>query len=168
MDFISELNDELEHQASMEDQEAFVSVQALRTFIEDKQPERWFKVTVDLCVYDVEEFDNRWRVKWIDKKAKDVFEKAKEKLDRLDEQRKKRFLFILTVWKNKRKLDIPSSDKKFCEVGHVYRVDNVYYLKIYAHAAEGCRSAEGLIKEEATQPNTTNTPVKRVKPNTRR
>ena len=148
MDLLSELEEELREQASKEVSGVFTSVKEVRQFIEDTKPEKWIKISVELCVYHVEEFENRWRVMCIDKAAKDVFDQVKQSLDCIDRPRQSKFLFAITVWKPDRKHASFSRELKQYEVGHVYRVAKVYNLQMYNRTAEGNIFAEPFVKTE--------------------
>eukprot|EP00644_Phytophthora_capsici_P007864 jgi/Phyca11/20395/fgenesh1_pg.PHYCAscaffold_63_\ len=128
------LEQELETQVEEARRPPFRSVDAVRDFISNENPSSDSSVSLEMCVVAVKDSWNLIRVELIDYDYTSRIEEVLRLLNKLDLQRRNKFVFSLTLWKPK-KVD-PANHWEF-EVGRAYTFAKVHGLRLYYALPQG-------------------------------
>ncbi|ETN16133.1 hypothetical protein PPTG_06348 [Phytophthora nicotianae INRA-310] len=144
------LEQELETQVEEACRPPFSSVDAVRDFISNENPSSDSSVSLEMCVIAVKDSWNLIRVQLIDYDYTSRVEEVLRLINKLDVQRRYKFVFSLTLWKAK-KVD-PANHCEF-EVGRAYTFAKVHGLRLYYALTQG--SSQLQINREAEPLSTT-------------
>ncbi|ETK89501.1 hypothetical protein L917_06269 [Phytophthora nicotianae] len=99
------------------------SVESARSFIADNSPVPTENVTLDMCILRIDGFDKLYRLDLIDRDLEPQFDALVETFEKLDVARRTKFVFQLTIWKNRK------SELNLLEYhrGLSYRFEKVHY-----------------------------------------
>lgn len=96
-------------------------------------PVRTPDIGIDLCVYNIEQFEKGWHIAMLDKEAKQAFTEISTDLDKLDFSKQKEFFFRLTIWEDKKQTTLPPDIKP----GTSLNVKRVHQLQIWKGLLQG-------------------------------
>ncbi|ETN15094.1 hypothetical protein PPTG_07290 [Phytophthora nicotianae INRA-310] len=96
------IKSEKQAQDEEESRPAIVAVEASRSFIMDTKPDPSENISLEMCVLRVEEFDKMFRIDLIDRELESDGDSLLKTFDSLDQARRSKFLFQLTIWKNRK------------------------------------------------------------------
>lgn len=128
----------------------FDRVEDVLTFATNDKPDKTVKVTLDMCVFSVEEKAKFWSIMLVPK-SPDNFQERKKLINNLDDDQKSKYLFCLALWKAKR----PSSHDVRGEdylPGNDYVFSNVNDIHVYYGIAQGSVHVRHVIKQETDDP----------------
>jgi hypothetical protein len=103
----------------------FTTVAALRQFVAESQPVKYDNVSVEMCILSLTEREQNWKMELVDKELELVFDETKAAVDALDIARRNKFVFQLTLWKEKKSTYY--NDVRCCS-GWTYRIDKIHSL----------------------------------------
>jgi hypothetical protein len=117
-------------------------------FIADEKPTKLVKVTIDMCVMAVDEYDSCWHIDMIEKSEKDDFEQRKEIITKFeDDETRAKFVFCLSLWKTRRKSGDNMTGDDYLP-GRAYIIEGVHHLQLFRSVSQGSVQARVLLKKE--------------------
>jgi len=117
---------EREAQEEEDARPAFTNVDSIRAFITEKKPPPTANIALEMCVLAIEEREKCWYMELIYQALEIQADKLLEAYKTLDFSRRTKFIFQLSLWKN-RNQDHNEVDYR---VGFSYRFEKVHYLRL--------------------------------------
>lgn len=128
------LEEELAEQIEDSRRAPFRSVADIRAFVSDEYPSATTNVSLDMCAVSVNEGLLNYRLELVDYEFAERIDEAIPLLDKLDKQRRSKFVFLLTLWKPKKRAI--TEGWEFI-VGKVYHFNNVHSLCLFHAMPQG-------------------------------
>lgn len=123
---LAQVRAERNKQTEEEARPPICGVDEARRFIEATKPAPMVNINLEMCVLFMEEVDSHWNLCLIDKELEPEYEDLHNMIKDLDPARRNRFIFQLTIWKNK----IDEYNELDYQEGFSYRFEKVHALKI--------------------------------------
>ncbi|KAG7397093.1 hypothetical protein PHYBOEH_001244 [Phytophthora boehmeriae] len=128
------LEAELADQVEEKSRAPFRCVDEVRAFVSDENPSVETNITVEMCVVSVKETFKFVRLEMIDYDFADRAEAVISLLDKIDQARRNKFVFSLTLWKPKKRV---TTEEWIFEKGQVYCFAKVHALRLFYALPQG-------------------------------